>query len=64
MRTEPIGHKAHASKHDSKLLTGSTNDKYAVVMDNGKTIIFISDRSKEEETRLKYQLRFQHVPTK
>ena len=64
MRTEPIGQKAHAVKHDSKLLTGSTNDKYAVVMDNGKTIIFISDRSKEEETRLKYKQRFEHVPTK
>ena len=64
MRTEPIGHKAHASKHDSKLLTGSTNDKYAVVMDNGKTIIFISDRSKEEETRLKYQMHNQQASIK
>jgi len=64
MRNELIGQKAHASKHASTLLTGSTNDKYAVVMDNGKTIVFISDKSKEEETRLKYQMRFQHVPTK
>lgn len=64
MRTEPIGQKSRTVKHDSKLLTGSTNDKYAVVMDNGKTIIFISDRSKEEETRLKYKQRFEHVPTK
>ena len=64
MRNELIGQKAHASKHVSKLLTGSTNDKYAVVMDNGKTIVFISDRSKEAETRLKYQLRFQHVDVK
>jgi Tol biopolymer transport system component len=64
MRNELIGQKAHASKHDSKLLTGSTNDKYAVVMDNGKTIVFISDRSKEAETRLKYQMRFQHVNVK
>lgn len=64
MRNELIGQKAHASKHVSKLLTGSTNDKYAVVMDNGKTIVFISDKSKEAETRLKYQMRFQHVDVK
>ena len=65
MRTELIGQKAHASKHISKiLLTGSTNDKYAVVMDNGKTIIFISDRNKEAETRLKYQMRNQQVSIK
>jgi hypothetical protein len=57
MKNELIGQKAHASKHISKLLTGATNDKYAVVMDDGKTIIFISDRSKEDETRLKFQMR-------
>lgn len=64
MRNELIGQKAHAPKNVSKLLTGSTNDKYAVVMDNGKTIVFISDRSKEAETRLKYQMRFQRVDVK
>jgi len=45
-------------KHsDSKLLTGSTIDKYPVILDGGKTIIFISDKSKEAETREKYALR-------
>ena len=41
----------------SKLLTGSTMDKYPVILDGGKTIIFISDKTKESETRQKYELR-------
>jgi hypothetical protein len=42
---------------DSKLSSGSLTDKYPIVLDGGKTTIFISDRSKEAETREKYQLR-------
>lgn len=41
---------------DEKLLMGSISDKYPVVMDDGRTIIYISDKSKEAETRLKYEL--------
>lgn len=41
----------------AKLLTGSTSDKFPVVLDGGKTIVFISDKSKEAETRVKYELR-------
>ena len=41
----------------SKLLTGSIVDKYPVVLDGGKTIIFIADKSLEAETRYKYELR-------
>ncbi|MEI6050726.1 MAG: hypothetical protein WCS03_17675 [Bacteroidota bacterium] len=41
----------------SKLLTGSTADKYPVILDGGKTIIFIADKSMEAETRYKYELR-------
>lgn len=41
---------------DEKLLMGSTRNKFPVVMDGGKTVIFISDKSKEAETRIKYQL--------
>jgi hypothetical protein len=41
----------------AKLLTGSTSDKFPVVLDGGKTIVFISDKSKEAETRYKYGLR-------
>lgn len=64
MKNELIGQKAHAPKHSPKILTGSTNDKYAVVMDDGKTVIFISDRSKENETRLKFQMRNKMVAEK
>jgi hypothetical protein len=42
---------------DSKLLTGSTANKYPVILDGGRTIIFIADKSLEAETRLKYELR-------
>ena len=42
---------------DSKLLTGSLIGKYPVILDGGRTIIFISDKSKESETRQKYELR-------
>jgi len=42
---------------DSKLLTGSIKDKYPVILDGGKTIIFISDKNMESETRQKYELR-------
>ena len=41
----------------SKLLTGSLVGKYPIILDGGKTTIFISDKSKEAETRAKYQLR-------
>ncbi|MFZ4520293.1 MAG: hypothetical protein ACOYNC_01230 [Bacteroidales bacterium] len=40
----------------SKLLNGSVANKYPVTLDDGKTIIFISDRNKETETRQKYEL--------
>lgn len=42
---------------DSKLLTGSLVDKYPVVLDGGRTIIYISDKSKEAEIRERYELR-------
>jgi hypothetical protein len=42
---------------DSKLLTGSIKDKYPVILDGGRTTIFISDKSKESEARQKYELR-------
>jgi hypothetical protein len=42
---------------DSKLLSGSTIGKYPVILDGGRTIIFISDKRKESETRKKYELR-------
>ena len=39
---------------DEKLLMGSTIDKYPVVLNDGRTIVYISDQSKEAEIRLKY----------
>ncbi len=41
---------------DEKLLMGSTRGKFPVVLDGGKTVIYISDKSKETETRLRYEL--------
>ena len=41
----------------AKLLTGSVKDKFPVILDGGKTIIFIDDKSKELETRQKYEQR-------
>jgi hypothetical protein len=41
----------------SKLLTGSIQNKYPVVLDGGKTILFISDKSKEAETIKRYEAR-------
>ncbi len=42
---------------DSKLLSGSTKDKYPVVLDGGRTIIFIDDKSQESEIRKRYDMR-------
>jgi hypothetical protein len=42
---------------DSKLLLGSTTDKYPVVLDGGRTIIFIDDKKDEMETRKRYDAR-------
>jgi hypothetical protein len=42
---------------DSKLLTGSLAGKYPIILDGGRTTIFISDKSKESETRERYELR-------
>jgi len=42
---------------DSKLLSGSTKDKFPVILDGGRTIIFIDDKNKEAETRQRYDMR-------
>lgn len=61
---ELAGLKLPLAKHNLKLLTGSTTGKYPVVLDGGKTIIYISDKSKENETRLKYKMRGQQSNVK
>jgi hypothetical protein len=42
---------------DSKLLTGSLAGKYPVILDGGRTTIYISDQSMEAETRKNYEIR-------
>ena len=47
----------HRSKiPDDKLLMGSLKGKYPVVLDDGRTTVYILDASKADETRLKYKL--------
>jgi hypothetical protein len=41
----------------SKLSAGSLADKYPVVLDGGRTTIYISDKRKESETRKRYETR-------
>jgi hypothetical protein len=41
---------------DEKLLMGSIKGKYPVVLDDGRTIVYISDKSKADETKIKYEL--------
>ena len=41
---------------NEKLLMGSTSDKFPVVLNDGRTIIYITDKNKEAEIRLKYEM--------
>jgi len=50
-----LNHQAKVPK--SKLSSGSLIGKYPITLDGGRTIIFISDKSKESETRKNYELR-------
>jgi len=56
MKKEAKEKKHDLIHHNNKLLSGVTSDKYAILLEDGKTIVFISDKSKEAETRLKYKL--------
>mgnify|MGYP001263465721 CR=1 FL=1 len=40
-----------------KLSAGSVVGKYPVILDDGRTIIYITDKRKEREIRLRYALR-------
>ena len=48
-------HHGKASKPKSS--TGSLAGKYPVILDEGRTIIYISDKSLEQETRKNYESR-------
>ncbi|MGV8964256.1 MAG: hypothetical protein ACOH2V_12880 [Candidatus Saccharimonadaceae bacterium] len=61
MIPETIKRKLPTIESRPKPIPGSTADKYRVVLDGGKTIIFISDKSREEEIILKYTMRNQHT---
>ena len=54
-RMDILNHQAKVPK--SKLSSGSLTGKYPISLDGGRTIIFISDKSKESETRKNYELR-------
>ena len=41
----------------SKLSSGSVAEKFPVLLDDGRTIVFIADKSREREIRLRYALR-------
>jgi hypothetical protein len=41
----------------SKLGSGSVKNKYPIILDGGRTVIFISDKSKEAEIRKKFETR-------
>jgi hypothetical protein len=45
-----------------KQATGSVADRYPVVLDGGKTIIYITDKSKESEIRSRYEARVKSEP--
>ena len=49
---------AHHHNRSSKSRSdkGATSGKYPVVLNNGKTIIYISDKSREAEVRAKYEM--------
>jgi hypothetical protein len=38
----------------SKLSTGSVADKFPVLLDDGRTVVYIKDKSREREIRLRY----------
>jgi hypothetical protein len=43
----------------AKLSSGSVADKYPVLLDDGRTVVYIKDKSQEREVRLRYaQVKF------
>jgi len=61
-KTDAMENRMEISNHQvavpkSKLSSGSVADKYPVMLDDGRTIIYISDKSREREIRLRYSLR-------
>ena len=59
MKKGLVGEKTVEKTLKPKLLTGTTADKFPILLDDGKTIIFISDKSKEAQIRQKNKLQAQ-----
>ena len=62
MKSDMLDNRMNLSNHRSqvpvsKMQSGSIANKYPVILDDGKTIIYISDKSLETETRYRYALR-------
>ena len=41
----------------SKLLSGSVEHKHPVILDDGRTIIYITDKRREREIKLRYKMK-------
>jgi len=54
-RMEMSSHQIAVPK--SKLLLGSVAGKYPILLDDGRTVVYISDKSREREIRLRYGLK-------
>ena len=57
-----LGNRLELSNHKvaipvSKLSSGSVTEKYPVLLDDGRTVVYITDRSREREIRLRYGLK-------
>jgi hypothetical protein len=42
----------------SKLASGSVVNKYPIILDDGRTVVYIADKSREREIRLRYALKY------
>ena len=54
-RMEMQAHKDIVPK--SKLSSGSLADKYPVILDDGRTVVYVRDKSREREIRQQYELK-------
>ncbi|MEI6886259.1 MAG: hypothetical protein WCO02_17345 [Bacteroidota bacterium] len=52
---ELSNHPRRVPKHRNA--TGSLTGKYPIILDDGRTIIYVSDKNKENEVRSKYSLK-------
>jgi hypothetical protein len=54
----------HRGKNsNSKPTPGKITDKYPVILDGGRTIIFVSDKKKEMEVRQRYESHQTKMPS-